>query len=189
VTGLIATDITDRKRLETALQKLADTDALTGCYNRRRLRELAALELRRAERYDVPLSLALLDVDEFKRVNDVYGHEVGDRVLAGVAHECQAELRGSDVLGRVGGDEFVLVMPHTTLDGAAALLERVRQRVEAWRLRAPDERILGVTVTAGVASAAGAGEDLDEVLRRADTALYRGKHAGRNRVAAESPAP
>jgi len=173
------------RRLTEALariERIAIHDELTGVYNRRYLMETLAREIARVARSQRPLAICLFDLDHFKDVNDTWGHAAGDAVLRRFAEIARAELRASDVFGRQGGEEFLLVLPDTTLGGALALAERVRSAVAHERFPLlPAER--RVTVTAGVAARAD-GEDLDALLARADRALYHGKQTGRNRVVA-----
>ena len=162
------------RQLESALERIRDIairDELTGTYNRRFLMESLARELARAGRSGGGFSVCLMDVDHFKAVNDTLGHAAGDDVLKQVAAIAGRGLRGIDVFGRFGGEEFLLVLPDTDPAGAKVLAERIRAAVAA------ETR---VTVTIGVAQHAGG--DAAAVLARADQALYRGKAAGRNRV-------
>jgi len=162
------------RELEGALERIRDIavrDELTGTYNRRFLMESLARELARAGRSGGGFSVCLVDIDHFKAVNDTLGHAAGDDVLKQVAAIAGRGLRGSDVFGRFGGEEFLLVLPDTDPAGAKVLAERIRAAVAA------ETR---VTVTIGVAQHAGG--DAAAVLARADQALYRGKAAGRNTV-------
>jgi diguanylate cyclase (GGDEF)-like protein len=176
------------KESETALrdaleevQRLAITDSLTGLHNRRHLLELARHELQRARRYRLPMSVFMLDIDEFKRVNDTYGHAIGDQVLQGVAECCRQELRGVDVLGRYGGDEFAAVLPETGLPAAYQVAERLRKSIAQ---RALDTKAGQVTVTVSLGVAVLDDEHLapETLLDHADQALYVAKQSGRNRV-------
>lgn len=172
------------KEKHDALAVLASTDALTGLWNRARFSEVAADEIQRARRYDYPVSLLFLDLDEFKRINDCFGHSAGDRVLVDLAELLRGQLRDSDTLGRWGGEEFLVLAPHVGLDEAARLAEKLRQAVAAANLY-PEG---GGSVSIGVATLA-EGESLDALLHRADTALYSAKTGGRNRVeCASTPA-
>jgi len=166
----------------------ASTDSLTGLANRRSGRELLEREVRRASRYDRPLSLILFDLDRFKAVNDRYGHAAGDRVLRAVARAAARAVRDTDRVIRWGGEEFVVVCAETGQNEAGQLAERLRRRIE--RLRLARQRL--VTASFGVATFS-AGEDAAALSERADKALYRAKHGGRNRVvslaAAQSPRP
>lgn len=183
----IKEDISERKRLEARLIELARTDPLTGLANRRAFTESLASELDRMRRHDHPLSVLMLDVDFFKRVNDQHGHAAGDRVLKIVAELMRNKVRTTDALGRVGGEEFAIAMVETGGDAALELAERIRAAVADTRIDIGGQTI-GVTISAGVA-VAHKGDTVDGVLSRADTALYAAKNAGRNRVMrADDPA-
>jgi diguanylate cyclase (GGDEF)-like protein len=161
------------------LERLATTDALTGALNRRRLFEIAAAELARADRYEQPLCLAMLDLDYFKSINDRFGHAVGDEALRAVTAVVRERLRAVDALGRYGGEELVVVLPQTARDAAYVALERIRAAVAEVRLfTAPEARVY---VSGGLVQAHKS-ESLDAALGRADAALYQAKHGGRNRI-------
>lgn len=174
------TDLTEQKRVEAQLRELATVDALTGAFNRRHFFEVAEAEVARSARYKRPLSVAMLDLDHFKAVNDRFGHHVGDEALQLVVGAARAQLRRQDVLGRYGGEEFAFVFPETPEGGAVEVLERTRAAVEALGLVSAGERV-PLSVSIGVVAWKD-GERLDETLRRADDALYAAKAAGRNRV-------
>lgn len=187
-------EIERRKQAEAALEEtkqklieLAAIDDLTGLPNRRRFRELAAKELDRNRRYGRPLALAVIDVDDFKAINDNHGHDVGDNTLIQLARIGQSVLRTADVLARQGGDEFAVLMPETDLKAAADAAERLRQAVARAELSAGPIRF-GLTISLGLAATDGEEEiNLDELLKRADQALYQAKQAGRNRVCLYRP--
>jgi len=181
-------DITERKTLENELKVRATTDALTGVANRAKFIDVATLELDRARRHGHPLSLALLDVDDFKRINDSWGHLAGDTVLVELADVMGATIRSIDSVARFGGDEFVVLMPETGSRGAAEVAERIRSAVESAPSPTGDPG-LSITVCLGVATLRDGEESLDLVLRRADEALYQAKEGGRNRVVSEVPEP
>lgn len=176
-------DVTDRKRLETELLRLARTDSLTGVYNRHRFLERAARELRRARRYGSQLSVIMLDIDFFKKINDIHGHHAGDQVLRILAGACRDSLRESDFIGRLGGEEFGVVLPQTGQHGAHHVAERIRNMVDEMDF-VVDGSSLSVTVSVGVTSSISHHPPLDELLRLADRALYMAKEAGRNRTCA-----
>lgn len=176
-------DVTERRRQQQELQERATTDALTGVVNRRQFLHLTRGEIRRTRRLGHPLTVAVLDLDGFKDVNDSYGHGVGDQALLAFTETCRETIREIDTLGRLGGDEFVLLLPETSVDGAHPLLERLRRAVED-RLMALDGIPLHLTVSSGVAGWRGEGDSLDELVERADQALYAAKQAGRNRTVA-----
>jgi len=144
--------------------------------------ELLAIEVLRATRYKTPLSVVMCDLDHFKRINDSYGHPAGDIVLAGCCEVILDTLRDTDVGGRWGGEEFLLVLPHTEIDGAAALAERVRGAIEVREFDVAAEPLPPVTVSMGVASLS-EWQTVEALVAGADEALYEAKGAGRNRVA------
>ena len=161
------------------LAALAITDPLTQLHNRRYFMTRSEEELRRSQRYGGPLTILLLDVDHFKKVNDTHGHQVGDEVLVAVAQRLRASLRSTDVLARYGGEEFVVCLPETPVDGARAIAERLRASVEAEIVPAMGR---AVTVSIGVAMLRPDTQSVGSLLENADAALYRAKRAGRNRV-------
>ena len=161
------------------LARLATTDALTGAWNRRYVEQVAETEIASARRYGQPLSLLMFDVDHFKSVNDRHGHQAGDLVLVELAQRVRPHLRAPDVLARWGGDEFVVMMPHTALTDAVRLAERLRDLAAA----EPFPQAGTVTTSIGVAELQ-ADESLDDWLERADQALYEAKSGGRNTVQA-----
>ncbi|MGE5452887.1 MAG: diguanylate cyclase [Acidobacteriota bacterium] len=162
------------------LKTLSQHDALTGCVNRRYMLELLDEELKRQRRTGRGFCLAMLDVDHFKQVNDGHGHAVGDQVLQRLAHLARDTLRGADVMARWGGEEFLLMLPVTTLDEAGQIVERLRQKVaeQDWQALSPGLR---VTFSAGVVAHDGP-MNVERSIDLADAALYRAKQSGRNRV-------
>ncbi|GAA0795989.1 sensor domain-containing diguanylate cyclase [Marinobacterium sediminicola] len=180
----VATDVTEEKRLRDDLQNLASHDALTGLLNRRVLMEQLNTEVARATRYGNPLSLIMFDADHFKKVNDHYGHQAGDRVLHDLAKVTGQLIRTSDIAGRYGGEEFMLVLPMTDAASAKELAERLRERVAELLIPQVSEcdEAISITISLGVASLAGEINTTQELIRAADEALYRAKHEGRNRV-------
>ncbi len=182
-------DITEQKRLEERLRDLAMHDELTGLYNRRHFLELAEAEIARVRRTGTPLSLSMLDIDHFKRVNDFFGHAVGDLALKQLATVMRETLRASDVPARIGGEEFVILLTDTSLEGARRMTERLRERVGRAEVPAGHDRAARFTISAGVAELS-PGEPFEALLARADQALYSAKSAGRNRtVSSLPPAP
>jgi diguanylate cyclase (GGDEF)-like protein/PAS domain S-box-containing protein len=171
----------DNARLFREVQQLSRLDALTGVYNRRHLFELCQREFDRAQRYRRSLSVVMVDLDQFKQVNDTHGHAVGDIVLASVAARCQIHLRGIDLLGRYGGEEFTLLLPETDLRLARIAAERLRIEVARSPIETPSGPI-ALTVSLGVAALDETCASLGELFQRADQALYGAKRAGRNRV-------
>ena len=169
------------------LARLSTTDPVTGLRNRRYVTEFLSLELLRAARYKTPLAVLMLDLDHFKRINDTYGHRVGDTVLQAVAEVLRGTLRATDVAGRYGGEEFLVVLPQTDLQGAAVLGERVRAAIEQTTIPVEGAEPLSVTVSIGVAALGDGACSAEQLVERADAALYAAKDAGRNRVALEAP--
>lgn len=164
------------------LERLANTDRLTGQWSRLKLEEAAHQEIKRAERYGFPLTLAFLDIDRFKSINDQYGHDVGDCVLSGLAQKVKAHLRESDSLCRWGGEEFIILMPHTDLAQGCVMAEKFRALLAA----EPLVEQISVTASFGVAQWQ-PGQGLGEWLHCADLMLYRAKKLGRNRVEQFTP--
>lgn len=179
-------DYTERRSMEEALRDMASRDPLTGIYNRRSFMELARSQLARAHRFHEPLSVFVLDVDHFKKINDSFGHATGDDALRMVAAGCQAILREYDILGRLGGEEFVVVLPGATADESRVVAERVRRHLARMPIEAPDGTFR-LTASIGIAGLDGATDTLERAIHRADLALYRAKHMGRNRVAVFEP--
>ncbi len=175
-------------RLRTSVKQtieLAVTDGLTGLHNRRYLDSHLKLLVDRAIARGRPLSICITDIDRFKSVNDTYGHDAGDEVLREFAHRVRSTVRGADLACRFGGEEFVLVMPDTPADAAAAIAERLRTIVEdrPFSLQNTDT-VLSVTASLGIATLNPGGDTPEALLKRADTALYQAKNNGRNQVVA-----
>ncbi|HYH41272.1 MAG TPA: diguanylate cyclase [Burkholderiales bacterium] len=173
-----------KERADRETYELATTDSLTGVYNRRTFKELAEPQLSRSRRAHMPVSLLMLDLDHFKRINDTYGHLAGDDVLKAFAVLVRNCLRKEDLLARYGGEEFVVLLPGASQTSAAALAERIREQASAVPMDANGHRVR-VTVSIGAASEAGDTlPSLEAMLGRADEALYQAKREGRNRVVA-----
>jgi diguanylate cyclase (GGDEF)-like protein/PAS domain S-box-containing protein len=174
-------DISERKILESELTRLATTDPLTGAFNRRYLVEAGSREADRARRYDSPLSVMAIDIDFFKKVNDAYGHSIGDAVLQALTQLARRMLRSSDCFGRMGGEEFAVLLPQADLKSAHHLADRIRSAVQAMEIDTPRGPI-SITISIGVAQMSGPETRFDEALIRADKALYVAKQTGRNKV-------
>lgn len=172
----------ERDMLEAELAAAAEHDPLTGLPNRAGLRRRALAAVSAAQREDAPLVAVMLDVDHFKAVNDGWGHPAGDTVLRGVARVARESLRAQDVLGRVGGEEFALVLPGLTPGEAQPLVDRLRAAITA-EVPHPGAPARQLTLSAGIAAIEGAGDDaLERAFQAADGALYAAKQAGRNRA-------
>jgi diguanylate cyclase (GGDEF)-like protein len=175
--------VMENARLFERVQNLSIRDSLTELYNHRHVMQLVSFEFSRVGRYQEAFSLLMIDVDDFKKVNDEYGHPAGDTVLKELARLIKDAVRAVDVVGRYGGEEFVAVLPHTSHELALETAERVRRRVREHVFLAGEHKV-HVTVSVGVASYPSAKVDSPATLiREADQALYRAKEAGRDRVA------
>lgn len=170
--------------LNTALELLASSDCLTGLVNRRTLMELGINECKRAERFNHPFSLLMVDIDWFKSVNDTWGHLVGDHVICAVAYACRNRIRsGVDTAARVGGEEFVIMLPETDHASARDLAESLRQTVAEQHVVANDAGAsVTFTISIGVATLNGGDISFEQLINNADKALYNAKQAGRNNV-------
>lgn len=191
-------DITQRKQLESSLAKakfeaekareeaerLAFTDYLTGLYNRRAFISMLIMELGRAKRKNKTLSIILIDVDNFKIINDTYGHLAGDTVLQEISQVVKDNLRTYDFVGRYGGEEFIICLPDTIGDMAVVIAERIRTMIAAKKIFIPEaEGTIQVTVSMGISSLSPKGfRNLDHLIKEADVFLYKAKRSGRNRV-------
>lgn len=183
ITGVVSVfrDISERKENERKLQQLATTDPLTGLRNRRAFIEHLQDETRLSRRLQHDSALMMIDFDHFKAINDRYGHHTGDDVLKHFAHEASACLRETDHLGRLGGEEFAILLPATGREGALRLAERIRQRLEQHPTQSGDKQI-PMTLSIGLTLLRSDDQDTSAALSRADKALYQAKAAGRNRV-------
>jgi diguanylate cyclase (GGDEF)-like protein len=167
--------------LQTELREQALRDPLTGLFNRRYLNETIEREILRADREKTPLSVIIADIDFFKKINDLYGHQAGDKFLVEIASILKHNVRGSDIVCRYGGEEFLLVLPDTSQEAAASLAEKLR--ILCARLVVPhDGKDLQVSMSFGVATYPEHGTQADEVIMKADKAMYQSKTDGRNRV-------
>ncbi|MDX9714457.1 MAG: diguanylate cyclase [Dissulfurispiraceae bacterium] len=181
---LVLEDITDQKHMEDTLRQAnqllarqAVTDQLTGVYNRAKFYDVIDMEISRAVRLDSPLSVVMFDIDNFKQINDTYGHHFGDDVIKNIADTVKSGLRKHDYLIRWGGEEFMLLLPHTNLQNSTMLAERLRQRIENYKMN--DD--LTVTCSFGVTTLH-PDDDFNKLTTRADGLLYKAKNSGRNCV-------
>ncbi len=173
--------VLELQRAQESLRLLSNQDELTSVYNRRYFMEKLREEIERSNRYGSALSVALIDVDNFKGINDLHGHISGDEVLRWLAQECLLHVRQTDVFARIGGEEFAILLPQTTRDDAVHMLERLRLCVADLRVELP-ETVLSITVSIGLASPTGQVSEINNVLREADEALYAAKRQGKNRI-------
>ena len=178
-------DISARKKSEKLLVELATTDALTGLANRRHFLEQAEAILHRAVRYKKPFSLLMFDLDHFKKINDTYGHDAGDEVLRATAATVLKVLRETDVIGRIGGEEFAAALPETDLDAACRAAERLRSGLATTKVETA-AGVINFSASIGVTRLISPETPLAELLKQADNALYVAKGSGRNRVAVAS---
>lgn len=180
-------DVTQRKNLERELQRLATTDMLTGMANRRAFLECAESVYAHSRSSGEPLTLLMLDLDHFKSINDRFGHLEGDRTLTEFAQAVKSQLRASDVAGRLGGEEFGVLLPATSLEEGRQVAERILHSVRSLQLRDEAGHGFHITASLGLSTFRGADRSLRDMLDRADQALYQAKHQGRNQIASQEP--
>jgi len=178
----VTRDITEKKSLHHELEKQARIDYLTGVNNRRYFMQLAESELARTKRYNTHLSILMMDIDLFKQVNDSYGHKVGDQVLKNLAAICHETLREIDIIGRVGGEEFAILLPETDKTNALDAAERLRIAIADNLIPIENGLPIRITISIGVSSLASNDDNLDVLLNQSDEALYEAKKSGRNKV-------
>ena len=177
-------DVSHRRTLEDELKRLATTDPLTGVLNRRSFNGLFSRALQRSTRHKVQMCVAMLDLDHFKNVNDLHGHQAGDEALRLFSQYCEREARGTDVFARIGGEEFVLLMTDTNIEGALTILQRLLRGVSNLRLEG-SKGFFTIELSAGLAEFV-EGDTVDSLMERADRALYNAKAEGRNRISTSS---
>ncbi len=171
----------DNARLHMEVQHLAVTDSLTGLFNRRGFFQHGEIEIGRFQRYGHPLSIIMLDVDHFKSINDTYGHAFGDEVLKVLGHNCTAHVRQTDIVSRLGGDEFIILLPETGLETAYTIAKRIHECFGENQFSTPVGPIQ-LTASFGVTAAWKETKNLESLISRADQALYEAKQKGRNQV-------
>jgi diguanylate cyclase (GGDEF)-like protein/PAS domain S-box-containing protein len=177
----VSTEVTELHLLREELERQATTDALTGINNRRFFYRAAEQEFVSSSRYDQPTSLLVLDVDSFKKINDTFGHLTGDEVLKALALHCKTVVRACDIVGRIGGEEFAILLPQTDIQRATILAERICRSFEDLVLT-QEPAPIAITVSIGVACRTGEDEKIENLFARADSALYEAKRTGRNKV-------
>jgi diguanylate cyclase (GGDEF)-like protein/PAS domain S-box-containing protein len=174
-------DVSEHKRMEIQLVALSRTDGLTGAYNRGYFMDKSEEVISMMRRYQRPASMMIADLDHFKAINDNHGHHAGDLALKDFTNICRQEIRESDILGRLGGEEFGLLLPETSIQHAQILAERIRKAAAALEIMLGDQAI-GITVSIGLVELRAEDESLDAIMRRADLAMYQAKAKGRNQV-------
>ena len=182
---IIVQDVTELATYEQKMMEMNVRDGLTGIYNRRHFENRLSSECERHERYDRRLSMIMIDIDFFKKVNDTYGHQCGDYVLKSVSSGIAQAIRKTDCLARYGGEEFCCLLPETEIANASLLAESLRTQVEGMQL-VYDSTPIKVTISLGVSELA-QGDSAQQLLKNADEALYRAKSDGRNRVVVADP--
>lgn len=188
-TSALKQELLEREKLEQELRHLANTDPLTGILNRRKIVGFAQEEFDRARRYQGIFSIILLDIDHFKVINDTYGHSAGDIALKTIANACQESLRDIDQLGRLGGEEFLVLLPETGLEQAVLIAERVRAHIESLEIYLNEKRSIKLTVSLGVTCFSEEAGNIGKLIHSCDQAMYRAKKQGRNCVIVHSPEP
>jgi diguanylate cyclase (GGDEF)-like protein len=173
--SVVLADITVEEKYKKELEHLIITDSLTGIYNRRYFNKILKKEISRAQRYEHDLSLIMFDIDHFKKVNDTYGHNIGDEVLIEYTKLIKTQLRDTDVFCRIGGEEFMIILPHVNLNEAEKIAEKLRVQIQE------SKKILPITMSFGVVQYV-LGEDSEHIYKRVDEALYKAKESGRNKV-------
>ena len=172
------TDVTSLKEKVNLLEYQATHDALTGTYNRNKFNEVFQKEIRRNKRYQHDLSIIILDIDHFKTINDNYGHQIGDEVLKALPQILRTCIREHDILARWGGEEFMILLPETNIENAFKVAEKIRVKIENQKFT---KRYLNLTSSFGVSSLK-EDDTPENLIHRADNALYKSKHSGRNLV-------
>lgn len=186
--GIIGLLVLENLRLRRRLKEETVRDALTGLYNRKYLYQRLEEETIRAQRYGTPLAFVMLDLDDFKRCNDSYGHLAGDMVLKKVAQGLLGSVRSVDIAGRFGGEEFAVILPQTGMQPALLVAERLREAIaQTAVLEQPEGGTLRLTVSVGVAVYPDSANSSGELIEEADQALYASKALGKNRVSSASP--
>lgn len=177
-----STDVTELYQLKEEFKKQANTDALTGLYNRRYFFRHAEKEFSRAKRHGLAMTVISIDIDYFKKINDKYGHPVGDKVLIEMSHNILKSLRQEDILARIGGEEFSIILPNTSLDKAKPVAQRICQTKNKFVINEDSHEEINVQVSVGLVTMRASDINFDDLFVRADNALYQAKGMGRNRV-------
>ena len=178
ITTMLSADI---RRALTQIKLLSETDELTGILNKRAIDIVSSRLLKQAARYARPVSVLMIDSDSLKSINDTHGHEAGNRLLKLTVECIQSQLREADIVGRYGGDEFLVLLPETPCAGAAGVAARIRQSIESASFSIRDKTVRA-TVSIGVASYPEHGDDFETIMKKADQAMYGSKNKGKNQV-------
>ncbi|WP_413175780.1 diguanylate cyclase [Anabaena azotica] len=171
----------EQVELVKQLETLANTDPLTGVWNRRYLLMIAEEEIKRSQLHNISFAVLLIDIDHFKKINDTYGHSIGDDVIIFMTKTVLNHLRSTDCFGRFGGEEFVALLPETDMDEAMIMAEGIRENIKNQYITFEEQKV-SITISIGVSSYRTGDKNIDSILQRADRALYQAKHEGRNRV-------
>jgi diguanylate cyclase (GGDEF)-like protein len=174
-------------RLRETLANQSIRDSLTGLYNRRYMEEAIQNEIMRAARKRTKITIVMMDIDHFKIFNDTYGHKAGDALLVQLANLLKSSLRGSDIVCRYGGEEFIVILPETTVENTYERAEQLREDIKRMKVSYQSKALPPVTISMGIASYPDCSSDVDELFNLADTALYRAKSEGRDRVIISQP--
>lgn len=177
-----STDVTELFQLKEEFKKQANTDALTGLYNRRYFFKHAAKEFSRAKRHGLNMVVISIDIDYFKKINDKYGHPAGDKVLIEMSQNIISNLRQEDILARIGGEEFSIILPNTTLEEANPVAQRICHNNNEFVVNEKNSEVINIQVSVGLVSMKTSDKNFDDLFIRADNALYQAKESGRNRV-------
>ncbi len=191
ITHIVITvqDVTESVYMEKSMKMLSQYDSLTGIHNRRYLDKRLKEEFIRYKRKQVPFAFIMMDIDDFKHINDTYGHQFGDRILLSLTGTCKDIIRGSDTLARFGGEEFSLILPDANETGAKSFAERARKKIASSMLPAENGDKVSVTVSIGITMTTREIEDIDQLIHQADCAMYESKRQGKNRVTLYSEIP
>jgi diguanylate cyclase (GGDEF)-like protein/PAS domain S-box-containing protein len=178
----VSTDISELHTLQSELKVQASTDSLTGLYNRRFFFDLARKTFSESKRHNKPLSIIMFDIDLFKKINDKYGHPIGDIIIQFIANQARSLLREEDIIARVGGEEFTILLPNTTIESANLIAEKIRLHIDLQHVTGKWIGMVEPKISLGVSSYTDEDSEFDEMYTRSDKALYKAKYSGRNKV-------
>ena len=178
----VSTDISELHTLQSELKVQASTDSLTGLYNRRFFFDLARKTFSESKRHNKPLSIIMFDIDLFKKINDKYGHPIGDIIIQFIANQARSLLREEDIIARVGGEEFTILLPNTTIESASLIAEKIRLHIDLQHVTGKWIGMVEPKISLGVSSYTDEDSEFHEMYTRSDKALYKAKYSGRNKV-------